>query len=254
MSFGSTTIECPRCGQLNPAASLRCGSCGTALGTRAEPSARNGGASAGHRSAHLAAHAPRTRRWDTDTPEELYPVATRGGGPSFGRGNSGRKRTRRRLSRTPVIVGVTLLLVGLLVIVGVYAVNAKPRTLFLPSGNSWSLTPGTLTETTVFVKWFGGTASTRIFLVWAKPDCFGPTGVVVGGTGASGVLTAHLDPGTTYSVYACTAQASESMNFTVSFSGGITLSEVGGGFLVGIGVGLMAIGLRGRTAALQKRR
>lgn len=162
--------------------------------------------------------------------------------------------TRHRVVRTPTLVGITLLLVGIVVVAGVYAVNDTPRTLFLPSGNFWSLAPSTLTETTAHVKWFGGTVNTRIFLVWGTPDCFGPNGVVVSGSGPSGTLSAQLDPGTSYSLYACVAQSNEAMNFTVTLSGGISLTEIGGGFLIGTGIGLMIVGLRGRTTAYQGRR
>ncbi len=241
-------VVCPTCGRTNRRGEGTCRGCGAPLYEFGAPRATSGerGASKSVRPTHQEPSVPPSHRVGGSDSELASPSATRSGSAP-GEGPPPHKRAiRRRVRRTPIIVGSCLLAVGLLVIAGIYAINARPRTQYVPAQDTWVLSPTTLTAMTIFVTWSGGTPATKVYLVWGNVGCVAPTGVVGTGTGANGSLTASLDPGTTYSLFACSGPGAYSLNFTVSLRGGVTLADVVAGFIAGIGGLLVVTGLRGR--------
>lgn len=177
---------------------------------------------------------------------ELIQHAARGGTTGLSTWGGPLRLTRRRRNRAALVLGPVLLVVGVVVIATVYSVNATPRTEFVPAQGAWEFSPSTLTGLTAHVHWFGGDVASKVYMVWGKPDCVIPSGVVGVATGANGSFHVPLDPGTKYYLFACANQAPEAMNFSVSLLGGLTLGEVAAGFTIGVGAGFLAIGLRGR--------
>lgn len=245
--------DCPDCGRTSPANLALCPGCGrTLLGVpiRAAPPP-----------VPSETPLPRTEHFDPDLPprpfvplseEALYPPAERGGRFGIARGGGLWRRTRRRRSPAALAAGLALLVAGITVIVAVYTVNAAPKFRYVhetDAGNdAWPLSVSTLTGLTAQVAWYGGTSTADVvYVTWGPPSCVIPSGVVGSGTGDNGTLSAPIDPGTTYYLYACSSGSPMAMNFTVRLFGGLTLGEVVAGFAVGIGGGLMAMGLRGQA-------
>lgn len=249
---------CPSCGRTNGASHATCQGCGLSLSgvPLRLPSEHASDTVRPVRSPH---HDPLEggRPFVPLSEEELYPPAERGGTTGRARRGGPTRLTERRRPWAAFVIGLILVVAGAVIIAGIYVVNATPQTRYLEAKGStetiWTLEPATLTELTARVHWFGGFNGTHLYLVYLKPDCTIPAGVVAVGVGASGTFKAPLDPGTTYTLYSCNAGVPSSINATVSLYGGLTLGELVAGFTIAIGFGLIAIGLRGHSVVVHPR-
>lgn len=256
MNGAGDLIVCPSCERPSPSQRVTCWGCGASL------------------SATATAHDPGPPLPD-DPPEE-----TSGGPPSpFGpprpsrrihdelhppphhrslhaRGDASERHYRvrkRRLRRRHLVAGAALTVVGSVILLAVYVVNAQTRHEYVGPGNAWVFSPTTLTAVTTSVGWQGGLNGTQVFVVYGSTGCIAHSGVVASGSGPSGQLQASLDPGTTYYLFACAGGNSEGMNFTVVVSGGVNVADVIAGVMVVLGVALLVVGARGATIVSRTR-
>jgi hypothetical protein len=246
---------CPACGRANGAGYATCQGCGISLfgvPLRA-PTDDATDSGRGSRPSHVEA-VPPPKPIRPLSEDELYPPAARGGTTGIAREGGPQRITRYRRPVAALVIGPALIAVGVVLIASIYVLNAAPHTEYLKANGTqediWTFSPSTLTGLTAVVHWFDGVTGTHVYMVFGKPDCVIPSGVVAQGAGISGTFRAPLDPGTVYSLFACQAGAPSSINATVSLQGGLTLGEVVAGFTVGIGFGLIAVGLRGRPVVV----
>ncbi len=255
MSSAPGSIVCPSCGRLNSPSVASCAGCGAPLFSAfgSGPSSSSGGSPPHLGRTYHQEPSVTHRQYETDADERLQPLATRG--PLPGQPDEGphRRIVRRRLSNPPTIIGIVLAVVGLVIIAGIYESNARPSSEWVPGGSVWSVSPSTLTGMTVHVRWNSSYPGLRVLVVFGKPSCFSPSGVVGNASGQNGSLTSTMDPGTTYYVFGCVGATPSNVTLTLSFFGGLTLGELVAGFLAAIGFGLMANGLRGRSVTVVTR-
>ncbi len=255
MSGRAGSLVCPSCGRPNSSGAANCAACGTPLFT-----ALGFGASAGSARptspsvrTHHAEPNPFPPQYETDADERLQPLATRGAVPGLPYEGPRRRIVRKRFSNPPTIIGLVLAIAGLLVVVGIYQANARPSTQQVGAGSVWTVAPDTLTGLVAHVQWTSNFTHMQVYVVFGKPSCFSPAGVVANGSGENGSLKAAMDPGTTYYMFGCVSGNPSNVTLTVHFDGGLTLGEVVASFLAGIGVGLVAMGLRGRSVEVVTR-
>jgi eukaryotic-like serine/threonine-protein kinase len=147
------------------------------------------------------------------------------------------------------IGGVALLVVGLLLVVVSFALQAMPTTEQIPAGSAAEITPTGVGGASLAVSWSGGDATTQTYLVSGTPACGSPSNVVAHGSGASGSFSASITSGTTYYLYACHSLAGVSTYETAQFSysaTGISILVLVGIVLAVIGAVLSVLGFRGQ--------
>ena len=146
------------------------------------------------------------------------------------------------MRRGLLIGGWVLLFVGFALIAASFAVNSSV-TQNVPAGSAWSLTPKTIGSASVTITWTGAPPGAAVYLVTGTPVCGNPGGVVATGSGISGTITATLNPGTTYLLYACSGASYASASFTYTASG-FSYLNLGAGAALVLGAALMVLGLR----------
>ncbi len=120
----------------------------------------------------------------------------------------------------------------------------------MPAGAEWTITPTTLTEVTAHIRWSGATNFSRIFVSFQQPDCAIPKGIVASHSGGNGSFSVVLEPGISYFLYGCffgptpSGGSPPTALFTLSLTGGLTVSEVVALMMVVIGIVLVVVGLR----------
>lgn len=138
------------------------------------------------------------------------------------------------MRRGLVIGGAVLLVIGVLVAGGGYAVKAGSSTAVIPAGSSFVISPVGLTGGPFSGSWSNAPAGTTVYLTNSKGNCFSPSGIVAQSSGSNGTISATLSLGTTYYVFACTSGSPTSLTMTYTYNG---LS-----YFVGIGIGLAILG------------
>jgi hypothetical protein len=221
------SLECPACHRPNYADRATCYACGTQLVGDPARGIFPGTVTV---SARPGAY--------SQSPE----VVSTGRGPVAGPLG----QQRRRLRRGPFVAGVVLVVIGVLILAGGYLLNAGTRTQEVPAGSDWDLTPNTLNSIAVSMGWSGGNSTTQAFIVTGTPTCTSPSGVVAQGSGPSGSASVTLQPGTTYHLYACSGSSYQTITFSYSATGGITVLELIGIVIVVVGGLLVLVGVRGR--------
>ncbi len=253
-----STIPCPSCGRPNRANREICAVCASPLvGVgRAPPRPARvpvapvaAAESVPTRSGYYqSARGPRT---STPGPDRGWPSAPRSAGyrstPTAFRSVPATPVRRRRWGL--IVVGTIVSLIALLLVLASAFANSAPQTQKVPAGSAWVVKPTTLSSIKASVSWHGGGTSTttKVYLVSGTPSCSSPGSVVASGTGKSGSFTASLNPGGSYSLYACSSTTYQAMNFTVSLSGGVTVGDVIGIVLFLIGIPLVLVGVRGHN-------
>jgi len=148
------------------------------------------------------------------------------------------------MRRGRFIAGVVLIVIGLLLIVAGLVVNSGTTSQNVPAGQAWSLSPSSLTAVKASIHWSGGNTSTTTYLVTGTPECPTPTGVVASGSGASGSLSASLQHGSTYYLFACSGTTFQTATFSLQLSGALTWLDVLAGVAIALGAALAVLGLR----------
>lgn len=145
-----------------------------------------------------------------------------------------------------LIAGIVVVAVGLLIVWAGFVVNSTTTTLSVPAGSAWTVSPNTVSAVSIAINWFDGTTATVAWVISGVPSCSNPSGVVVQGSGISGAFLVTLQPGTTYSIYACSGSSFQTVTFSLHAIWGITAIGVLGMALVPIGAILLIFALRGR--------
>ena len=152
------------------------------------------------------------------------------------------------MRRGLAIGGIVLIVIGVALFGGGYALISSGTTETASAGQVLSLTPTTVGSSTVSVSWSGAPAGATVYLMTGSPTCTSPSGVVVQGSGSSGSFSASVSPGTTYALYACSGTSPAGASFTYS-SSGLTYLMVIGIVLAVVGLLLLVLGARRRIEA-----
>jgi hypothetical protein len=155
-----------------------------------------------------------------------------------------------------VIVALVLLVVGGLFLSAEILLNPTQTIMTTDeAGTAGDFSPpaSLLTPMTAEVQWEGGTSSTVTYLVTNNYGgfgfaCGGGGTLVAVGQGASGSFSAGVDGGKTYLFYGCDGSKPETLSFTITLTGGITVGEVLAGIPIVAGGVALYVGVRGRTA------
>ena len=142
-----------------------------------------------------------------------------------------------------VIGGLALVVVGVLLFVGGYALISSGTSESVAGGQVLALTPSTVGSSTLSVSWSSAPSSGTVYLVTGTPTCSHPSGVVAQANGSSGSFSVTVQPGTTYSLYDCSGGSGAGATFTYSSLGLTYLMVIG--IVLGV-VGLVLLVLGGR--------
>ncbi|MGI0132930.1 MAG: hypothetical protein ACREDK_07585 [Thermoplasmata archaeon] len=154
------------------------------------------------------------------------------------------------MRRGLVIGGIVLLVIGVLMFGGGYALNAAQMTQTATAGQVLELTPTTVGGGTISVSWSNAPSGGTVYFISSSPSsatCTSPSGVVAQGSGASGSFSASVASGTTYSLYACNGATPAGATFAYNFAG-LSYLMVIGIVLAVVGLILLAVGARARVA------
>lgn len=143
--------------------------------------------------------------------------------------------------------GITLVVVGLLLLGGDYALQLEPTSAYVPAGQGLKLNPAVVGSVGVSLGWSGGTSGTTVYLILGS-SAFScpPSSSLTSGTGASGTLTATLHSGTLYTLFACTAGSVSAITVTYTSNGFTYIMAVGAALAV-VGAVLLWLGRRHRV-------
>ncbi len=130
------------------------------------------------------------------------------------------------MRRGRLAIGLVLLSVGILLLAASVEVNAGTNLVTIPAGQALEISPTTLTAETVNVDWSQAVATIHVYLVSGTPVCAPSSGVVASGGGSAGSFSASLNPGTTYSLFACSGSTFKSIAIDFTISGGVTTVEL----------------------------
>lgn len=140
------------------------------------------------------------------------------------------------------IAGVVVLVIGVLLL-GFSLSDPPSKTQKIVAGQYASLTNTRYTATTITVTWSGQPSGITVYLFSGAPTC-SSSGAIASGSGASGSLSASVDPGVTVNLIGCSGSSPATVTITYSQTGGINLGEILGGFATVIGLLLLLFGLR----------
>lgn len=145
------------------------------------------------------------------------------------------------MRRSWVIAGAVVLVIGLLISVGGYAVNAGHRQTVVRPGSALVISPIGLAGGPFSGSWSGAPAGTTVYITTASNDCRNLSGIVSSSTGSDGSISASLALGTTYYVFGCSSGNPTAITMTYSYIGlsyfialGIVLAVIGA-ILLGAG-------------------
>ncbi|MHB8351252.1 MAG: hypothetical protein ACYDFT_00930 [Thermoplasmata archaeon] len=148
------------------------------------------------------------------------------------------------MRRGILIAGIVVLVIGILLLVLSFAVQASPQSTSMPVyPNYLSLTPTTIGSASVTVSWSAASAGTTVYLTFGTPTCANPSSVVGQCRGASGSFSASLSPGNTYALYACSDAAGGSLSTTTS---GFSILGIIGIVVAVVGAIVAVVGVRAR--------
>lgn len=149
------------------------------------------------------------------------------------------------MRRGLVIGGVVLLVIGILVAGGGYALNAGSSQTIIPAGSAFVISPTGVSGGPFSGSWSGAPAGTTVYITTNQGSCISPSGVVAKSTGANGTISATLSIGTTYYVFACASGSPTTITMTYTYSG-VSYFIVIGIVLAVLGVILLVIGARAK--------
>lgn len=147
------------------------------------------------------------------------------------------------------VTSVIVLIIGIgLVALSVYA-GEVPTKNDIPAGQDLALLPSGVGPVYLSLSWSNAAAGSTIYVTSDAASCVNPTGIVASGTGASGSLSATLNSGSTYHLYACSGASSTSVTLTYTYFG-FSILFIIGIVLAVIGIVLMIVSLRKRAKAM----
>ncbi|MHB1435102.1 MAG: hypothetical protein ACYCPN_04490 [Thermoplasmata archaeon] len=145
------------------------------------------------------------------------------------------------MRRGLVIGGVVLLVIGILVAGGGYALNAGRSKAAIPAGQVLVISPTGLSGGPFSGSWSGAPGGTTVYITTHRGSCLAPSGVVATSSGSNGSVSVTLSIGTTYYVFACDLGTPTTITMTYTYNGlsyfvfsGIVLAVLGG-ILLGVG-------------------
>ncbi len=141
-------------------------------------------------------------------------------------------------------LGLALLVVGAALLLASALAGFSATSEQVAAGSAWRITPFAVTSTSARVSWSAGSPDTQAYLVSGAALCPGPANALASGDAQAGSFSATLQPGTTYSLYACSGSTHEAANFTLTVSGGVTIGDVIAGVLIPLSVVLIILGFR----------
>lgn len=152
------------------------------------------------------------------------------------------------MRRGLAIGGIVLIVIGVALFGGGYALISSGTTETANAGQVLSLTPTGIGSGSVSVSWSGAPSGATVYLMTGSPTCSNPSGIVVQGSGSSGSFSATVSPGTTYNLYACSGTSPAGASFTYA-SSGLTYLMVIGIVLAIVGLIVLVLGARRRIEA-----
>ncbi|HUI38356.1 MAG TPA: hypothetical protein VLY85_01865 [Thermoplasmata archaeon] len=151
------------------------------------------------------------------------------------------------MRRQWIFAGLAVIAVGFVLVVAGALVQSVSTSISIPANSAERLTPSTIGGVSFSASWSGANASTTVYLITGAPTCVeSPQGVVTYGTGASGTITATLNSGTSYQLFACNGNQSEPLSASYT-SQGITVLMVLGIVVAIAGIVLAILGYRSRS-------
>lgn len=143
-----------------------------------------------------------------------------------------------------LLLGLILAVLGFLVLFASWAVNAGATAQAIPPAEAVGLTPHALTSERLSVEWYAAAGTTHVYLTTATPQCPTPSHLVFAGNGSFGSFNATLSPGVTYYLYGCDATSFKQINVLYTLNGGLTVADLLGGATFGVGLLVLALGVR----------